>query len=181
MSRRRLIFIYGLIFYIFITLNYPILEIVIKQAKAENSIFNEQKCEDLLLPHTINTHNWDVKSIKSLSYVKLPKPTQKNFIITYIVKPRDTLWKISQKYGVKPVTIRKLNNLKGNTLKIGMKLKIATKKGFFHKVKRGETLNSICAKYNISINDVRKANSLTSDYLIAGKRLFLPGVIIKSG
>lgn len=130
MSRKIFIFICGIILYLFITLNYPILDIVIKQAKAENSTFNELRCADLLLSYTIKAHNWNVQALKSppVKVKESETATQKNFIITYTVKPTDTLWKISQKYGTNPSVIRKLNKLKGDILKVGMKLKIETKK-----------------------------------------------------
>ncbi len=41
----------------------------------------------------------------------------------YLVKPGDTLWTISQKYGGLPIsTIRKRNKIKGNELKVGQKI-----------------------------------------------------------
>lgn len=44
---------------------------------------------------------------------------------TYTVKPGDTLWNISQKYdGVTISDIKKWNNISGNTVKVGQKIKI---------------------------------------------------------
>ena len=41
----------------------------------------------------------------------------------HYVQPGDTLWTISQRYGGIPIEkLRKLNNLKGNTIKVGQKL-----------------------------------------------------------
>jgi membrane-bound lytic murein transglycosylase D len=47
----------------------------------------------------------------------------KNVPKYHYVQPGDTLWTISQKYGGIPVEkLKKLNNLKGNTIKVGQKL-----------------------------------------------------------
>lgn len=44
---------------------------------------------------------------------------------TYTVKPGDTLWNISQRYdGVTISDIKKWNNISGNTVKVGQKIKI---------------------------------------------------------
>lgn len=79
-------------------------------------------------------HNWNVPSLKS-NYSQSKKsnpskpldPTQKESFIIYVVKPGDTLWKISQKYGVKISSIYKLNGLKRDTLSPKMRLKIMAK------------------------------------------------------
>lgn len=138
------IFISGIIFYLFIILNYPILDTLINQAKAANSLdsFTELKCEDLFLSYTIKTHNWNVLSLKSnhtnhTNYSQSKKsnpskssnPSQEKSFIIYVVKRGDTLWKISQKYGVNTSVIYKLNNLKRDTLSPNMRLKIMAKNG----------------------------------------------------
>jgi len=134
MQRTGFIIICGIIFYLFVTLNYPFLDILIKQAKAASSTVDNLtglKCEDLFLPYTIKTHNWNVSSVKPSSgnqskskKSNFSKPTQKEAVIIHVVKPGDTLWKISEKYGVKTSTICKLNGLKKDLLVVGMKLKI---------------------------------------------------------
>ena len=44
---------------------------------------------------------------------------------TYTVRPGDTLWNISQRYdGVTISDIKKWNNIQGNTVKVGQKIKI---------------------------------------------------------
>ena len=53
---------------------------------------------------------------------------KRKFIILYKVKKGDSLWKIAKKFNVKVSTIKKLNNLKSNYLKVGQVLKIPTYK-----------------------------------------------------
>ncbi|MEW6095375.1 MAG: LysM peptidoglycan-binding domain-containing protein [bacterium] len=131
MRRNGFIIICGLIFYLFVTFNYPFLDLLINQAKAASSTLdnhNELRCEDLFLSYTIKTHNWNVSSPKlppcASTKVNSTKPTQKKFCVTHVVKAGDTLWKISQKYGVDISTICRLNGLKRDTLSVGMKLKM---------------------------------------------------------
>jgi len=62
---------------------------------------------------------------KNKSVKKSRKSYKRKKIITYLVKPGDTLWNISRKYQITVSEIRKWNNLKTkDKLKPGMKLKI---------------------------------------------------------
>jgi len=51
-------------------------------------------------------------------------PAQKNPIY-HVVQSGDTLWDISRKYGLSVDKIKKVNNIKGNSLKAGMKILIS--------------------------------------------------------
>ncbi len=63
----------------------------------------------------INTGTSNNSSSKSATSKVVPK--------YYFVQPGDTLWTISQKYGgISIEKLKKLNNLKGNTIKVGQKL-----------------------------------------------------------
>lgn len=143
MSRNEFIICCGIVFYLFVTLNYPsFLDLLIDEAKAERNFTSsrqiELKSKDLLLSHTIKTHHWKVitkvSSPTTLSSENLTpgeevtassqKGQGEKFVITHLVKQGDTLSEISAKYGVKIATLSKLNGLKGDILPIGMKLKI---------------------------------------------------------
>lgn len=150
MRRNEFIICCGIVFYLFVTLNYPYFsDLLIEQAKAAgNFTLDSQrglKSEDLFLTHTIKTHHWKVTTKVSSSQ---PTPSPQNlsskrevtissqkaklqdegFVITHLVKPGDTLSEISLKYGVKISTLSKLNGLKGDILPVGMKLKIMSQK-----------------------------------------------------
>lgn len=138
MRESGFIFICGAIFYLCVTLNYPILDILLNPAKAANNRPINLKCDDLLLTSTVKTHQWQITPVKNQSEksnsVNSPQKTnpilqqEKKTFITHIVKPGDTLYKISNKYNVSPGTICKLNKLKGNSiLSVGMELKIVNR------------------------------------------------------
>lgn len=96
--------------------------------------------------------------------------------ITHVVKSGEYLGKIAQKYNVTMSSIRKLNNLRSDTLKIGQKLKVSTnyKATITHKVKRGDFLGKIAANYGVTIDSIRKTNKLRSDTLAVGQTLIIP-------
>lgn len=65
------------------------------------------------------------KPISSKSNISTATTTQKDGVKIYTVKNGDSLWSISQKFpGVSVQNIKKWNDISGNNLKPGMKLKI---------------------------------------------------------
>ncbi|MCW8331813.1 N-acetylmuramoyl-L-alanine amidase [Photobacterium sp. SDRW27] len=99
---------------------------------------------------------------------------------------------IASKYGTSVTALKKANNLKSNTLKIGQVLVIpggtpvavASKasvksssvekrpvKTITHTVKRGEFLGKIAANYGVTVASIRGMNNLRSDELAIGQKL----------
>ena len=72
--------------------------------------------------------------------------------MTYIVKAGDTLYGISNQFGVSVTDLASLNNVNANTLQIGQILTIPTNSGtnpnnmFMYTVKKGDSLYSIARK-----------------------------------
>ncbi|MCX8033977.1 MAG: LysM peptidoglycan-binding domain-containing protein [Thermodesulfovibrio sp.] len=111
------------------------------------------------------------------------------FAQTYTVKNGDNLWKIARKFNVSVEDIKKVNDLRDNNLKIGMKLDIPNKKQKtsknknltnnqksipkYHTVKKGENLFRIAYKYNVSIEELKRLNNLDDDKLRIGQRLIV--------
>ncbi len=112
----------------------------------------------------------------------IPVPVVTNPIetetITHTVSKGDFLGKIASTYKVSVAEIKRENNLKSDTLKLGQKLKITVslkdKPLRKHTVKRGEYLGKISSQYNVDIESVRKANNLRSDQLAVGQVLIIP-------
>ncbi|EKO3487545.1 N-acetylmuramoyl-L-alanine amidase [Vibrio fluvialis] len=98
--------------------------------------------------------------------------------VTHVVKSGDYLGKIASTYKVSVETIKRENNLKSDTLKLGQKLKITVslkdKPLRKHKVARGEFLGKIASEYNVSVQSIRDANKLRSDQLAVGQVLIIP-------
>ena len=99
---------------------------------------------------------------------------------TYIVKSGDTLYGISNQFGVSVSELASLNNINGSLLNVGQVLQIPTSSGsnpnnmFMYSVKAGDTLYSISKKYNISVDEIKKLNYLTNDNLSVGQIIRIP-------
>lgn len=99
---------------------------------------------------------------------------------TYIVKAGDTLYGISNQFGVSVTELASLNNVNANTLQIGQTLKIPLSSGinpnnmFMYTVQKGDTLYTIAKKYNTTVNDIMKLNYLTNTNLSVGQVIRIP-------
>ncbi len=95
--------------------------------------------------------------------------------VNYIVQNGDNLNTIANKYGVTVSDIKKLNNLKTNTLQIGQVLKIPGSTNYnTYIVKSGDSLWKIANKYNTTVNKLKTINNLDSTVLQIGQKLLLP-------
>ena len=105
--------------------------------------------------------------------------------MTYTVKPGDTLYGISNQFGVSVTELAELNNIKGDNLKVGQVLKIPSNTGsnpnnmFMYTVKSGDTLYKIATKYNTTVNAIKELNYLKSDNLTIGQILRIPETYTK--
>ena len=99
---------------------------------------------------------------------------------TYTVKRGDTLYGISNQFGVSAVDIAKLNNLTDSIIQIGQVLRIPTSQGtnpsstFTYTVKKGDSLYSIAKLYETTVDAIIKLNNLTSNLLSIGQQLIIP-------
>ena len=100
--------------------------------------------------------------------------------MTYTVKNGDTLYGISNQYGVSVMDIMKANNLNSPNLNIGQVLKIPSSTGtnpdntFTYTVKKGDSLYSIANIYDTNVDTIKKINNLTSNNLSIGQKLLIP-------
>ena len=103
----------------------------------------------------------------------------------YTVKAGDTLWGISNQYGVSVTELARLNNVDASTLKVGMILTIPNKSGsnpdnmFMYTVVKGDSLYSIAKRYGTSVEEIKKLNYLTSNNLVIGQVLRIPEMYTK--
>lgn len=93
----------------------------------------------------------------------------------YVVQKGDSLWSISNKFGLTVDELKKYNNLNSNLLSIGQILKIpVSEEEVSYKtyiVQKGDTLYSIANKYNTTVDNLKKLNGLTSNLLSIGQVL----------
>ena len=142
------------------------------------------------------------KMVEKKDVKPLPPPEPEYTV--YIVQRGDYLAKISKKYNVTINSIKRLNNLKDDNIRIGQKLKLPGKieigeqkvpEGAFAKdtkatakktnaaytgatkeyvVKSGDTLGAIAYGHGINIRQLKALNGLTSDSLKIGQKLKVP-------
>ncbi|HBA37956.1 MAG TPA: hypothetical protein DCY94_04475 [Firmicutes bacterium] len=121
---------------------------------------------------------------KGLTYT--PPKGSKDY---YTVASGDTLWTISRKFGLTVNELKKLNNLKSNSLTVGQILKVSSSEttekpteptGDTYKVSSGDSLWKIAQKYGTTVNDIKKLNGLSSDNLSIGQVLKIPKSVIPS-
>lgn len=99
---------------------------------------------------------------------------------TYVVKAGDTLYGISNQFGVSVTELASLNNVDANTLKVGQVLTIPSKMGsnpnnmFMYTVKSGDTLYKIAQKYNTTVQKIMDLNYLKNTNLAVGQVLRIP-------
>ena len=99
---------------------------------------------------------------------------------TYVVKAGDTLYGISNQFGVSVTELASLNKVNANTLKIGQVLTIPSKLGtnpnnmFMYTVKSGDTLYKIAQKYNTTVPKIMDLNYLKNTNLTIGQVLRIP-------
>ncbi|MBQ6135298.1 MAG: LysM peptidoglycan-binding domain-containing protein [Bacilli bacterium] len=106
-------------------------------------------------------------------------------IQTYIVKRGDTLYGISNQFGVSVTELASLNGVNAATLQIGQTLLIPTNSGenpdnmFYYTVKKGDTLYNIARVYGTSVESIKNLNYLTSNDLYIGQVLRIPEIYTK--
>lgn len=104
---------------------------------------------------------------------------------TYTVKSGDTLYGISNQFGVSVTELAELNNVDANSLQIGQVLNIPTNSGnnpnnmFMYTVKPGDTLYSIARKYNTTVQEIMNLNYLKNNILTVGQVIRIPEMYTK--
>ena len=99
---------------------------------------------------------------------------------TYTVKPGDTLYGISNQFGVSVTELAELNGIKGSFLTVGRVLQIPGSSGtnpnnlFMYTVVSGDTLSKIARKYNTTVQAIKNLNYLKSDNLTIGQIIRIP-------
>jgi len=124
----------------------------------------------------------------------IEKTTSKNTVVKnnkswvyYKVKRGENLRAIALRYGINVYELRDWNNIHGNKIAAGKKIRIlATKNSNYiasneknlnktsvykYRVKRGDSISEIALKFGVSVVNLKKWNNLTTNTLNAGKSL----------
>ena len=99
---------------------------------------------------------------------------------TYTVKAGDTLYGISNQFGVSVTELASLNNVNALNLKVGQVLKIPNYSGtnpdtmFMYTVKSGDSLYSIARNFGYTVSELMNYNNLKSNLLSIGQIIKIP-------
>ena len=98
----------------------------------------------------------------------------------YIVVKGDTLYGIAKRFNTSVQSIKELNNLKDNNIKVGDSLIVNSNNDnnplecIVYTVKNGDTLYNIAKKYNTSVDELKRYNNLQTNLLNIGDRIVIP-------
>ena len=150
------------------------------------------KVDDLI---KINNLTNNTLSINQQLLIPQGKSLIEEVYSKYVVKLGDTLYSISNKYGVSVDKIKEINNLTSNVLYIGQVLNIPyedisitnSNDYITYVVNKGDTLYKISNNYNISQSELMDFNDLTNNILSIGQIIKIPTItstnryIVKKG
>lgn len=93
----------------------------------------------------------------------------------YVVRPGDSLWSISQTYGISPSLLIQSNQIPNPTnLVIGQTIVIPIQ-GNYHIVRSGESLYKIGKLYNVPVPELLRINAISKpNQIYPGLRLYIP-------
>ncbi|OMI28472.1 peptidoglycan-binding protein [Bacillus haynesii] len=95
------------------------------------------------------------------------------------VQKGDTLWGISQNYGMNLKDLKKWNQLSSDLILPGQKLNISSQEEKSEEkqytVQLGDTLSKIAKEFGVTVSDLQKRNNLKSDLIIAGQTIAING------
>ncbi|MCY1484273.1 Membrane-bound lytic murein transglycosylase D [compost metagenome] len=104
---------------------------------------------------------------------------------TYKVRSGESLWQIARNTGVGVDDLKRLNGLKGSTVKAGQVLKLgggqqlasagksARENATYYKVKRGDSMYLIAKRFNVEMKHLKRWNPRSSRALKPGQTLTL--------
>lgn len=196
------------------TLNEPIsLEAVARAANTSVDVIKELNPELLfnctppdILPYNIKIPKGSL-DIFAINYIQLT-PEEKSAFLTHIVKNKESIKSIANKYNISQENLVQMNNLESSSIRLkkGQELRIPvtaiiqddlanddansseskatvvnTDKFSKHKIKDGETLFSIARDYGMEVARLRKINDIDrGDKIIVGSSLYVEGELVEN-
>ena len=97
--------------------------------------------------------------------------------IFYKVRKGDTLSHIATRYRISVKSLKRLNNLRGNLIRVGQRLRVRGGDNLYnkntHTVRKGESLYQIAKRYRTTVRELKRLNKLASDIIISGSNLII--------
>jgi LysM repeat protein len=102
----------------------------------------------------------------------------------YEVKPGDTLASIADKFFTDAETVRRLNYILGDDIRVGQRLVVPkleptplpTAEPFTYTVEAGDSLGALALKFNVDAKEIMRANDISDpNALRVGQNIVIPG------
>lgn len=131
-----------------------------------------------------------IAAIIGTSAISAVAATQANAATTHTVKPGESVWAISNKYGISIAKLKSLNNLTSNLIFPNQVLKVSgssnstsnssrpsTNSGgeSYYTVQAGDSLSLIASKYGTTYQKIMSLNGLNNFFIYPGQKLKVTG------
>ena len=96
----------------------------------------------------------------------------------YRVRRGDSLSVIAHRFGISVRALKRLNNLSGNLIRVGKRLRVSKeipgrKDVRWYRVRRGDSLWSIAKRFRVSVRKLKTLNDLRSSLIRTGRMLMI--------
>lgn len=96
----------------------------------------------------------------------------------YRVRRGDSLSVIAHRFGISVRALKRLNNLSGNLIRVGKRLRVSgenpgRKDVRWYRVRRGDSLWSIARRFRVSVRKLKTLNDLSSSLIRTGRMLMI--------
>ncbi len=153
----------------------PPSDYLIYTVKPGDNLYNIAKTYGITLEELINFNEQGTTLLKIGEQLLIPVKANDTNNLTYVVKPGDTLYNIAKRYNTTVDTLKDLNNLDSNLLKIGETLIIPETSNYqTYVVKDNDTLESIADYFNVTTEDIERVNNMLTDDVLIGQILLIP-------
>ena len=127
-----------------------------------------------------------IAAIIGTSAISAVAATQANAATTHTVKPGESVWAISNKYGISIAKLKSLNNLTSNLIFPNQVLKVSGSSnstsnssrpstnsggGSYYTVQAGDSLSLIASKYGTTYQNIMRLNGLNNFFIYPGQKL----------
>ncbi len=131
-----------------------------------------------------------IAAIIGTSAISAVAATQANAATTHTVKPGESVWAISNKYGISIAKLKSLNNLTSNLIFPNQVLKVSGSSnstsnssrpstnsggGSYYTVQAGDSLSLIASKYGTTYQNIMSLNGLNNFFIYPGQKLKVTG------
>ena len=93
----------------------------------------------------------------------------------HVVQSGETLSAIALRYNIELATLRQLNEISGDRILVGQKLRLRQASSAVHIVERGDALWEIARAYGMSVAQLKELNELSGNRIYPGQELKLSG------